>query len=58
MHWGWNLANVLIGDILPHDVLSTTWSPFLSAAAHLIMLGVLFAIPTQLERDGLDADPA
>lgn len=58
MHWGWNLANVLIADILPHDVLSTTWAPFLSAAAHLIMLGVMFAIPTQFERDGLDADPA
>jgi membrane protease YdiL (CAAX protease family) len=58
MHWGWNLANVLIGDILPHDVLSTAWAPCLSAAAHLVMLGVLFAIPTQLERDALDADLA
>jgi membrane protease YdiL (CAAX protease family) len=58
LHWGWNLANVLIGDILPHEVLSVSWAPFLSAAAHLIMMGVLFAIPTQLERDGLDADMA
>jgi membrane protease YdiL (CAAX protease family) len=58
LHWGWNLANVLIGDILPHEVLSTTWAPFLSAAAHLIMMGMLFAIPMQLERDGLDADLA
>lgn len=58
LHWGWNLANVLMGDILPHDVVSTTWAPFLSAAAHLVIMGVLFAIPTQLERDGLDADLA
>jgi membrane protease YdiL (CAAX protease family) len=58
MHWGWNLANVLIGDILPHDVLSDTWAPCLSAAAHLVMLAVLFALPSPFERDGLDADPA
>jgi membrane protease YdiL (CAAX protease family) len=58
LHWGWNVANVLIGDILPHEVLSATWAPFLSAAAHLIMMGVLFAIPTQFERDSLDADLA
>jgi membrane protease YdiL (CAAX protease family) len=58
LHWGWNLANVLMGDILPHDVVSTTWAPFLSAGAHLVIMAVLFAIPTQLERDGLDADLA
>jgi membrane protease YdiL (CAAX protease family) len=58
LHWGWNLANVLIGDILPHDVVSTAWAPFLSAAAHLVILGVLFAIPTPFERDRLDADLA
>jgi membrane protease YdiL (CAAX protease family) len=58
MHWGWNLANVLIADILPHDVLSTTWAPLLSAAAHLVMLGVLFVIPASFERDGFDADLA
>lgn len=58
LHWGWSLANVLIGDILPHEVLSATWSPFLSAAAHLVMMGVLFAIPMSFERDGFDADLA
>jgi len=58
MHWGWNLANVLIGDILPHDVLSPTWAPCLSAAAHLVMLAVLFALPSSFERDGLDTDLA
>jgi len=45
-------------DILPHDIVSATWAPFLSAAAHLVILAVLFAIPTQLERDRLDADLA
>jgi len=58
LHWGWNLANVLMRDILPHDIVSATWAPFLSAAAHLVILAVLFAIPTQLERDRLDADLA
>lgn len=57
LHWGWNLANVLIGDILPYQVLSPAWSPFLSAAAHLVMLGVLFAIPAPSERDELHAGP-
>jgi membrane protease YdiL (CAAX protease family) len=58
LHWGWNLANILIGDILPYQVVSTVWSPLLSAAAHLVMLGVLFAVPAPLERDDLNADPA
>lgn len=58
LHWGWNLANVLIGDILPYQVLSQAWSPFLSAAAHLVMLGVLFAVPAPPERDELNADAA
>lgn len=57
LHWGWNLANVLIGDILPYQVLSQAWSPFLSAAAHLVILGILFAIPTQLEREELEIQP-
>lgn len=57
LHWGWNVANVLIGDILPYQVLSETWSPFLSAAAHLVMLGVLFAIPTQREREEFEMRP-
>ncbi len=50
LHWGWNLANILIGDILPYKVLSEAWSPFLSAAAHLLVLGVLFAIPPPQEQ--------
>lgn len=57
LHWGWSLANSLIGDILPYDVLSP-WSPLLSAGAHLVMIGVLFGIPTTLERDDANADPA
>lgn len=57
LHWGWNLANVLIGDILPYQVLSPAWSPFLSAAAHLVILGVLFAIPAQMERDEREVRP-
>ncbi|QWT20437.1 CPBP family intramembrane metalloprotease [Bacillus sp. NP157] len=58
LHWGWNLANQLIDTVLPYDIASPGWSPFLSGAAHLVMLGVLFAIPTNLEGDDLHADPA
>lgn len=58
VHWGWNLAYVLVGDILPYETLAPGWSALLSAGAHLIMFGVLFAIPTQLERDDFNADPA
>jgi uncharacterized protein len=58
LHWGWNLANILIGDILPYKVLSEAWSPFLSAAAHLLVLGVLFAIPPQQEQEDFEMPPA
>ena len=58
LHWGWNLANVLIGDILPYQVVSPVWSSLLSAGAHLVVLGLLFAVPLQLEREGLNPDPA
>lgn len=58
LHWGWNLANVLIGDILPYQVVSPMWSSLLSAGAHLVVLGLLFAVPLQFEREGLNPDPA
>ncbi|NID16986.1 CPBP family intramembrane glutamic endopeptidase [Luteibacter yeojuensis] len=58
LHWGWNLANVLVGDILPYQVVSPVWSSLLSAGAHLVVLGLLFAVPLQLEREGLRPGPA
>ncbi|QDE40663.1 CPBP family intramembrane metalloprotease [Luteibacter pinisoli] len=58
LHWGWNLANQLIDTVLPYDIALPAWSPILSAAAHVVMLGVLFAVPTNLEGDDLHADPA
>lgn len=58
LHWGWNLANQLIDTVLPYDIVMPGWAPYLSAAAHVVMLGVLFAIPTNLEGDDLHADPA
>lgn len=57
LHWGWNLANQLIDTVLPYEIASPTWSPLLSAAAHVVMLGMLFIIPTHVE-DDLHADPA
>ena len=58
LHWGWNLANILMDDILPYDTLSMGCSNLLSAAAHLVMFGVMFAIPSVQETDGMDAEPA
>jgi len=49
---------VLIDDILPYQVVSTTSSALISAAAHLTMLALLFALPPQHDREGLHPDPA
>jgi uncharacterized protein len=58
LHWGWNLANQLIDTVLPYDIALPRWSPLLSAAAHVVMLGMLFAIPTNVEGDDYHPDPA
>jgi hypothetical protein len=58
LHWGWNLANQLIDTVLPYDIATPAWSPLLSAGAHVVMLGVLFAIPNHVEGDDLNPDPA
>jgi len=57
LHWGWNLANQLIDTVLPYDNAMPQWSPLLSAAAHVVMLGMLFAIPANIEGDDLHPDP-
>lgn len=58
LHWGWNLANQLIGYVLPYEVVAPVWQPFLASMAHLVMLGLLFAVPVNSEKDGLTPDPA
>jgi len=58
LHWGWNLANVLMRDILPYDVVSPTCSALLSGGAHLMMLGLMFAVPVSYGLDEAEADPA
>ena len=58
LHWGWNLANILIGDILPFETVGPRCSDMLSAAAHLVLFGVMFAIPSVDERGEADPEPA
>lgn len=58
LHWGWNLANVLMADILPYDTVSPMCSALLSGGAHLMMLGLMFAVPVSYGFDETEADPA
>lgn len=44
VHWGWNLANALIGSFLSVESLSDL-TPMLSAIAHLLMAAVILALP-------------
>lgn len=41
LHWGWNLANAMSGQLLPVDVANPQLAPMLSAAMHLAMAGAV-----------------
>lgn len=41
LHWGWNLGNELLAQAMPTTTLSADGGRCLSAAAHLVMLGVV-----------------
>jgi len=42
LHWGWNLGNELLAQVMPTTTLSADGSRCLSAAAHLLMLAVVW----------------
>lgn len=44
LHWGWNLANALIGSFAAVESLSPS-APLLSAAAHLVMAAIVWFSP-------------
>lgn len=43
LHWGWNLSNALGGLLVPLEVQSQSGARLLSAAVHLVLLGVVLA---------------
>jgi membrane protease YdiL (CAAX protease family) len=45
LHWGWNLGNHLVDAVLPVTVAEAGKSPFLSIAAHLLMLLLVCLAP-------------
>ncbi len=45
LHWGWNLGNQLVNALMPATVVDATTAPFLSIAAHLVMLALVCLVP-------------
>jgi membrane protease YdiL (CAAX protease family) len=44
LHWGWNFAGKFADQVASVDVLAPALHPMMSAAAHLLMLGIVVAI--------------
>ena len=53
-HWGWNLANAVVGNLLSVDA-PTGLTPILSACAHLLMAVVILALPLSGEPEQVTA---
>nr|WP_166181018.1 type II CAAX endopeptidase family protein [Altererythrobacter segetis] len=49
LHWGWNLSNVLVEQLMPADNLSIDAARYLSAAVNLAMLGIVVLLPRPSE---------
>lgn len=45
LHWGWNVTNVLVEQLMPTDTLSIDSARYLSAAANLAMLAIVVLLP-------------
>lgn len=46
LHWGWNLSNALVGQVLPAESLSIDAARYLSAAANLAIFAVVVLLPS------------
>jgi len=44
LHWGWNLANAVLGSVVPVDNTNALLAPSLSAAVHLLMAAAVLGI--------------
>ena len=45
LHWGWNLSNTLLDQFVQIDAASAQQSALISAAAHLLLTGIIIAWP-------------
>jgi membrane protease YdiL (CAAX protease family) len=45
LHWGWNLTNVLVDQLMPTQTLSSDAARYLSAAVNLVMLAIVVLLP-------------
>lgn len=45
LHWGWNLANAALANLVPVDVANAMQAPLLSAGMHLLMAGCVLVVP-------------
>ncbi|HEV2642365.1 MAG TPA: CPBP family intramembrane glutamic endopeptidase, partial [Candidatus Elarobacter sp.] len=55
LHWGWNLSSALLPLVADVTVLRADISPYVSAGAHLVMLG---AVVVLTRRSEVHAEPA
>ena len=44
LHWGWNLANAVLGTWMPVESTDATQAPLLSAATHLLMTAIVLVL--------------
>jgi membrane protease YdiL (CAAX protease family) len=58
LHWGWNLANVLVQQLMPADTLSIDAARYLSAAVNLAMLAIVVLLPRPPELREISATQA
>lgn len=47
LHWGWNLSNVLVGELMPAEILSVDGARYLSAAVNLVMMAIVLLLPAK-----------
>jgi membrane protease YdiL (CAAX protease family) len=45
LHWGWNLTNVLVDQLMPTATIATDPARYLSAAVNLVMLVIVVLLP-------------
>jgi membrane protease YdiL (CAAX protease family) len=45
LHWGWNLSNAWLGQLLPTEAVHTDGARYISAVAHLAILAIVLLLP-------------
>ncbi|HEX8535138.1 MAG TPA: CPBP family intramembrane glutamic endopeptidase [Allosphingosinicella sp.] len=55
LHWGWNLTNVLAGQLMPSEAISTDAARYLSAAVNIAILVIIVLLPRPRRLRGVGA---